>query len=150
MLSPMLAENVCPLPAPGVPLDRWPALTLLAGLVWSEARNQPAEAQLAVAFTPINRVQAHQSWPGKLVDVILEPKQFTGITDNRMAAPLTHDSADAWFNAFRAASAAFFGLLPQPFKLPVTHFYSIDVSPEWAPKLTALGQIGQMRFLHGR
>lgn len=57
-------------------------MELLARAVYSEARGEPFEGQVAVAAVVLNRVKSHY-FPDDLEDVIFEPWQFTAVHDGQ-------------------------------------------------------------------
>lgn len=58
-------------------IDPW-AIELLARTVFGEARSEPPEGRLAVAYVAINRARdPGRRWPPNLAAVLLQPHQFS-------------------------------------------------------------------------
>lgn len=79
-------------------------LTLLAHLVYGEARGEPYLGQVAVAAVVLNRV-ASPLFPNTISEVIFQPGAFTAVSDGQFY--LTPDET-----AYRAATDAANGLDP--------------------------------------
>jgi len=153
---PVVSELLCPLPPDG-PLESWPALTLLAGMVFGEARGEPHEGQLAVAWSALNRLAAHNRWPSTLHGVLLQPAQYSSLDPKgtaiaKIREPLKVDSAETWFACYKAAAAALFGLRhPVIIKGTVTFFHETAMNPKpaWAATMQPLGVVGKLTFYQG-
>ncbi|MFF0825291.1 spore cortex-lytic enzyme [Brevibacillus sp. NPDC003359] len=77
-------------------------MQMLAQLVYSEARGEPYEGQVAVAAVALNRVQS-KSFPNTLSGVIFEPLAFTAVDDgqfwmtpNKTAYQAAWDAVRGW------------------------------------------------------
>ncbi len=79
---------------------------LLANLIYCEAGNQPYEGQVAVGAVVINRVLS-EVFPGTVVGVIYQNKQFSPVASGRLALALAEDRATE--ACYRAADAAMSG-----------------------------------------
>lgn len=77
-------------------------MDLLARAVYSEARGEPYEGQVAIAAVILNRI-AHESFPNTVSGVIFEPRAFTAVADgqfwlepNELAAKAVRDAINGW------------------------------------------------------
>lgn len=77
-------------------------ITLLARAVYSEARGEPYEGQVAIAAVILNRL-AHSSFPNTISGVIFEPGAFTAVSDgqfwlqpNELAYKAARDAINGW------------------------------------------------------
>jgi len=57
-------------------------MKLFARAVYSEARGEPYEGQVAIAAVILNRI-AHSSFPNTVAGVIYEPRAFTAVDDGQ-------------------------------------------------------------------
>jgi len=81
---------------------------LMARAVYSEARGEPYEGQVAVAAVIINRVQDSR-WPNNVHGVIFEPWAFTAVHDgqfwlepNQSAYNAVDDALRGWDPTYRS------------------------------------------------
>jgi len=81
-------------------------LKLLANLIYCEAGGEPYEGKLAVGSVVINRVRS-EKFPGTVVGVIYQKKQFSPVTSGRLDMYLAIDKANA--DCYRAAQEAMSG-----------------------------------------
>jgi len=77
-------------------------VTLLARAVYSEARGEPYEGQVAIAAVILNRL-SHSSFPNTISGVIFEPGAFTAVSDgqfwltpNDQAYQAARDAINGW------------------------------------------------------
>ncbi|GEC89035.1 spore cortex-lytic enzyme [Brevibacillus brevis] len=77
-------------------------MQMLAQLVYSEARGEPYEGQVAVAAVALNRIQS-KKFPNTLAGVIFEPLAFTAVDDgqfwmtpNKTAYQAAWDAVRGW------------------------------------------------------
>jgi spore germination cell wall hydrolase CwlJ-like protein len=82
-------------------------LKLLANLIYCEAGGEPYEGKLAVGAVVINRVRSAK-FPGTVVGVIYQKKQFSPVASGRLDMYLAIDKANA--DCYRAAQEAMAGL----------------------------------------
>lgn len=103
-------------PDPARTIARQDEDTLLAMLVWGEARSEPAEGRLAVAYVPLTRFGS-PSWKSRkrgtssLSDVILAKFQFScfnPLDPNRekLLRPVEHEGLGLWAACWQSANAA--------------------------------------------
>lgn len=112
-----------------------PEEILLARLVFGEARNQPQEAKIWVAWSIINRIGA-KAWPDTLYEVILQPGQYDPFkpTDPNYSIiidPLNGADAqtvDAWKECYEIARVVVNKETENP--TSATHFHGIGISRE--------------------
>lgn len=123
-------------------------LSLLMLCVWREARGEPNDAKLGVAWTIKNRV-ALQSWMGRTYpQVILKPFQFTSFNPgDPNAARFPLPPADiAYADCLTAAKSAYQGLGADPTG-GATHYYDTSIAPpKWTQGATKTIQIGKLVF----
>lgn len=77
-------------------------IELFARAVYSEARGEPYEGQVAIAAVILNRL-AHESFPNTVAGVIYEPGAFTAVADgqfwlepNEQAYKAARDAINGW------------------------------------------------------
>lgn len=77
-------------------------MDLLARAVYSEARGEPYEGQVAIAAVILNRL-SHDSFPNTVSGVIFEPRAFTAVADgqfwltpNEQAKKAVRDAINGW------------------------------------------------------
>ncbi len=66
-------------------------MTLLAAIIYCEARGEPYEGQLAVGYVVLNRVRS-SLFPNTLAGVIYENKQFSPVDDGSLATVLAAEA----------------------------------------------------------
>ncbi len=145
---------------PRVPIPRasrfedFDELTLLAGLVWGEARGESSEGKRAVAWVVRNRVnnpdpkRFGDGWHG----VILKPFQFSCFLANdansrKILNPVEYSSATIWAECYAAAACVYFAAVPDP-TAKADHYHTAGVSPAWSRGRTPTVVIGAHRFFH--
>lgn len=131
-------------------MSRWDEYetTLLALVLWREARGEPFQAKLAVAYSIMNRVTHPAWWGTTLSEVIAKKWQYSSMTapsdPNLVKWPLR---GDRWFmECLHAAELAQEN--PQANPVPGADSYhdtSIP-SPNWADPQRLVGQIGHLVF----
>jgi spore germination cell wall hydrolase CwlJ-like protein len=104
-----------------------------------EAGGEPYEGQLAVAYSVMNRVKASKS---SVIDAVLRSHQFScWNTDSPTRMNLDTIPDDVMKNCYKAAAAAYFGLVEDPSK-GATHYLNEEETrkmrggtlPGWACK----------------
>jgi len=128
---------------------------LLPLVLWREARNQPYDAMLAVAWVVKNRVASPKWWGSDFPSVILKHYkgiyQFTSFDDrDPNAAEFPHGPEPEWDQCLAAAAAAFTGNAPDPTQ-GATHYFdkSLDANPPaWAKSGTMIhtADVGDFHF----
>lgn len=117
--------------------------------IWREARGEPYEGKVAVACVVLDRVK-HPKWWGKTeMEVILKPKQFSGMTfagdPMTIRYPLPGDAS--FRECLDIAAKALTGSLQHPAP-GADHYYSVTLPapPYWADESKFVKQIGNHRF----
>lgn len=124
-------------------------LFYLALVVYREARGEPDEAKLAVAWSVLNRV-AKPSWWGSSVESVVTKKwQYSSMTDPHdpqlaRAWPVSVDPM--WGRCLTIASDAMDGTSTDP--LPgADSYHDTSISPpSWTTGARKCGQIGRLVF----
>lgn len=130
------ARVLPPLQNPVVACSSTPKCNLLAEAIVYEARGEPTKGQIAVAHVILNRKQDPR-WPDRVVEVILQPKQFSYLKDKHKQ---TQPTQDDWVKARRVAYNAINGLSKDPTKGAV-FYHTKKVKPRLSNKpvvMTAL------------
>lgn len=147
--------------------SHWPLALLGATVLWGEARGEPFEAKVAIAWVIQNRVDA-KTWYGKThKEVILRKQhntpggkfQFSIFNEKdpnvkKIRNPLRYDTLEIWQDSWRAWEAVLTQEIKDPtynedLKKGATHYHSISdpkKRPWWAKKLTFLKKIGNLFF----
>lgn len=121
-------------------------LQCLALNVYREARNQPAEGQLAVAYVTLNRFE--MSDLPTICDVVFRAGYFAWTRDQKVVQQWPRDEA-AWVTAQVIAHQA----LADPDDDPVkgsTYFHTVSTDPNWTSGLVRVGRIGDHVFYRPR
>lgn len=128
------------------------ALACLAINVYHEARGEPDEGQLAVAYVTLNRAESRNM---HVCDVVVEPYQFSWTIGGVMMrvngwSLMPHrvpNNAKAMKKAVEISRLAMQRAVNDPTQ--GAHFYHADyVSPYWKHSMTQIAAIGQHRFYH--
>ena len=139
-----------PVPAPNA-FDEWPPLLLLTGLVWGEARGEPWEAKLGVAWVVRNRVQRGGWFGDGWIAVMTKRFQFSCFLANdpnsrKIRNPLKHEPLSVWNECHQAALRAYRGMGQDPTG-GATYFIGTSIiPPPWTKKLTLTRTIGHFLF----
>ncbi|MGO8869503.1 MAG: cell wall hydrolase [Alphaproteobacteria bacterium] len=119
------------------------SLGCIARAVYWEARDQPFDGQLGVAFVVLNRMRAS----GKTACAVVDARgSFLGMVQHGHAR---ERDARAWGLAQEAALIAW----QEPDADPTgaaTYFHRLDVRPAWAERLTFTRRIGTHLFFRAR
>lgn len=117
------------------------ALTLLIAM---EARGEPIEGQIAVAWTVRNRVARPRWWGRTVLEVITKQYQYEGYTTAQRVG--IFESLSVATDQHRwVAEGVLRGWLPDPTH-GATHFHAVAIHPEWAERIEFIEQIGGHRF----
>ncbi len=111
-------------------------MQMLAQLVYSEARGEPYEGQVAVAAVALNRVQS-KNFPNTLAGVIFEPLAFTAVDDGQFW--MTPNKT-----AYRAAWDAVRGW--DPTNNSIYYFNPVTATSKWIWSRTQVKKIGKHIF----
>lgn len=111
---------------------------LMARAVYSEARGEDYEGQVAVAAVIINRVQDRR-WPGDVKGVVFEPWAFTAVHDGQFWL-------DPDQTAYMAVSDALSGWDPSS---GATFYYNpVTATSSWVFTRSTITQIGKHVFAY--
>jgi hypothetical protein len=117
-------------------------LDCLTDAVYYEARGEDKRGQQAVATVVLNRVK-NPSFPKSVCGVVFQRAsggcQFSFACDGSMHHG--RRETDAWDDARHIAARALSGYVLRDVG-SATHFHTIDVAPEWGPKMLRVAQIG--------
>ena len=128
------------------------ALACLSLNVYHEARGEPDEGQLAVAYVTLNRAERKSM---AVCDVVVEPYQFSWTTGGVMMRAqgwtlmphMVPTDLKALEKAVKIAQLAMSRRLKDPTAGAL--FYHADyVSPAWKHTMTQIAAIGQHIFYH--
>jgi spore germination cell wall hydrolase CwlJ-like protein len=121
---------------------------LLALTIWREARGEPMQCKLAVAYSVMNRVQRPSWWGRSLADVLGKKWQYSSLTapgdPNLIKYPVRGDAS--FRECLEAADLAITQVAYNPAPgADSYHDISID-PPPWALKARFVVQLGRIRF----
>ena len=118
------------------------AMFCLTQLVYFEARNQEPEAQRAVVYTALNRMN-NSRWPDTACGVVRQKHQFTFYWDGK---PEKVYEPEAWKEAEQAVREA---LEWSPHENSgFTHYHHYKIKPNWAEFMMGSTQIGDHIFYY--
>lgn len=109
---------------------------LLARAVYSEARGEPFQGQVAIAAVILNRVE-HRNFPDTINDVIFQPSAFTAVQDGQFW--LTPDST-----AYKAVEKALEGI--DPSGGAIFYYNPATASNQWIRSRQVITAIGKHVF----
>lgn len=119
--------------------------------VFGEARSEPFEGQIAVAWVILNRARHRTvNWWGRgIIGVCFAPKQFScwnpGDPNSGLARVATENSKSL-LQASAAAAMVLTGVAPDP-TFGATHYYADSIeAPGWARAATPTVKIGHHLF----
>jgi spore germination cell wall hydrolase CwlJ-like protein len=123
--------------------------SMLALMIWREARGETMEGKIAVGFTVLNRV-AHPGWWGHDVAQVIGARwQYSSMTDPRdpqlTAWPTASDAL--FLDCLRVADEVLAGSVDNP--VPGADSYyavSMPTPPKWADPAKFVKQIGRHLF----
>lgn len=122
-------------------LQRARDLDCLTDAVYYEARGEDRRGQQAVATVVLNRVK-NPSFPKTVCGVVFQRAsagcQFSFACDGSMRHGR---EASAWEEARKIATRAMSGYVLHDIG-SATHFHTIDVAPDWGPKMLRVAQVG--------
>lgn len=135
------------LPDKNIPLKCQRDLTLLALLVWGEARGESDEGKSAVAHVVMNRWRRQGFYGNTIRDVIVKPWQFSCFNDSdpNTGKLLQVKNNDAWNRCAQAALDAYLGLSDDPTGGAVL-YCRFDCDPDWKKDSQFIKQIGNHYF----
>ena len=120
--------------------------TLLARMIFGEARGESYTEKVAVGFTAVNRANDGKRWNGETVrESILAPYQYSCFNSNdenrdKLMDPQIYD-ASAFYNCLDVARDILSGNVEDPTN-GATHYFNPELaSPSWASKIERIGKI---------
>ncbi|NTU29514.1 spore cortex-lytic enzyme [Brevibacillus sp. HB1.1] len=111
-------------------------MQMLAQLVYSEARGEPYEGQVAVAAVALNRVQS-KNFPNTLAGVIFEPLAFTAVDDGQFWMTPNKTAYQAAWDAVRGWD---------PTNNSIYYFNPVTATSKWIWSRTQVKKIGKHIF----
>lgn len=122
--------------------------SLLALVVYREARGETLQAQIAVAFSILNRV-VHPGWWGSSLSAVIGKKwQYSSMTapGDPQLGLFPHEPDPAFDQCMNAASMVLNAQVENP--VPgADSYYDVSITaPKWATPSTFVKQIGNLIF----
>jgi hypothetical protein len=120
--------------------------TLLARLIWAEARNCGEEERIAVAYTVVNRANDGNKSNGETVKgAALKPWQYScfnknDVNRNKLMNPEKYDSK-SFYECLDVAGRVLSGEVADPTNGATHYFNPKVVKPKWADKMQRIGRI---------
>lgn len=136
-------------PIKSIPLRDQREITLMALLIWGEARGESEAGKYAVAQTVMNRWKK-QSWFGRTVkDVILKPWQYSCFNSgdaNREKLMNVSDDA-TWKKCAAIAQEVYHENVSRMVEIKgATHYCRTDCNPRWKKEMQFVCRIGNHDF----
>lgn len=120
----------------------------LALTVWRESRGASHEAQLAVAYSILNRVNRPSWWGHTLDEVVTKKWQYSSL-----AAPgdpqlivWPHLSDGSWLAAIKVAEAALEGTEANPVPGADSYYDDSITTPKWVVGARDCGKLDRLHF----
>jgi len=129
-------------------------LNLLTALIWGEARGEPFDGMMAVAFVVRNR-KADARWPDTWVDVILQTKQFScfnleDVNHHQVLRAILPSRNGNWqdptWRECRFAAYGVMGNWRRDITSGANHYHTVQISPYWAHKQEICYRVGNHFF----
>ncbi len=123
-------------------------VTMLALLIWREARGQSIEGQIQVGYTVKNRID-HPKWWGKdWIEVIFKKWQYSSLTDprDRQLTRWPGSNEESWLQAISIAYNIYYGTVHPKYKSADSYYDDSIRPPRWATRDKMLGKIGRIVF----
>lgn len=125
-------------------------LACIALNVYHEARGEPLEGQLAVAYVTLNRATQQNK---EVCDIVGAPAQFSWTTGNiiylehgwKLAPSAVPQEKEAYQLALSVAKQALYKQLPDPTN-GATHYHADYITIWWAKNKEQLAVIGKHLF----
>src|SRR5437899_1787230 len=123
-------------------------LVFLAFTVWREARGEGALAQLAVAYSILNRVHRPSWWGDDVQSVVFKRWQYSSLTAPNDPQLTTWPQAGDpyWRFCLTQADAAIHDIAPNPVAGADSYFDVSIAPPRWATPNKLVRAIGRLRF----
>jgi spore germination cell wall hydrolase CwlJ-like protein len=122
-------------------------IVFMALVIWREARGESFEAQLAVGFSIMNRVENPKWWGSSVMEVVTKKWQYSSMTDPKDRQLTTWPKEDSvWNKCLEAANSVILGIVKNPAPGADSYHDTSIQSPKWATKQNFVCQIGRLRF----
>lgn len=131
------------------PLKTISDVVFLALTLWREARGEPHEVKVGIAFSILNRVRRPAWWGNDVQTVVTKRWQYSSLTDPRDPQLTTWPQpADAtWWECMQVARDLLHGAaLPNPVPGADSYYDTSIPAPKWATPDLFVGQLGRVRF----
>ena len=120
----------------------------LALTVWKEARGEPDDVKLAVAYSILERAKNPKWWGTDIMSVVGKPWQYSSMTalhdPNLIQWPQSNDPS--WDSSVAAASDAMAGTAPNPATGADSYFDDSISPPAWATPERFVARLGRLNF----
>ena len=132
-------------------LRNMPNMTLLQMLIFGEARGEPIDGMVAVAWVARNRVENPSWWGDTWKNVILKPKQFSCFNENDPNFSRLFDMYAVRFSDPMArlcrwiAGGVIYNWIPNNIG-EANHYCHVDILPGWAEGQEPVKIIGHHKF----
>lgn len=132
------------------------AEVILAITIYGEARGEPLLGKIAVGHVINNRMN-DKRWPNTIVDVCLQPKQFSCWNENDPNYPTlvrklwqlkSMDQTYTWKECLFAAVGVLRDYLKDNTD-GANHYHTASIHPSWADKMAKTVEIGHHIFYRG-
>ena len=119
----------------------------MALCLWREARGEPREGKIAVAWSIMNRL-ASPSWGNTLMAVLFQRLQYSSLTysSDPQLALWPKDDDPAWRDSLEIADGVIEGRIDNPIDGADSYFSDSIVAPKWATVSTFVKKIGRHEF----
>tara|TARA_Y100000310_G_scaffold338258_1_gene427407 strand:+ start:768 stop:1466 length:699 start_codon:yes stop_codon:yes gene_type:complete len=120
--------------------------SLLARMIFGEARNCSETERVAVGYSAINRVNDGKRWNGETIsEVLLKDWQYSCFNKNdpnrnKLLNPEAYD-AESFYECLEVAEEILSGKLKDPTNGATHYFNPASANPSWADKLEKIGKI---------
>lgn len=123
--------------------------TLLARMLFGEARNCTKDEQIAIAYTALNRASDNKKWNGRTVkEALLVPFQYSCFNPKdvnlvKLKNPLRYDSR-SFAHCLILAEEVLARKYPDPTH-GATHYHTRAIQPSWSTNgaMKKLGTVGE-------
>lgn len=129
------------IPAEADPVD----IDCLARNMYFEARGEPQNGLLAVAYVTMNRVSS-EFFPNAICDVVYEPRQFSWTFDNYSNTPPQNQTWEEIYKLAEQFIISYPSLKNYDFTEGSIYFHADYVNPRWSSSVNRVIQIGSHIF----
>lgn len=127
-------------------------VSLLALVVWREARGEPREGKLAVAYSILNRVSRPGWWGADVPTVVWKKWQYSSMTDPndaqlaKLPSPYVKAGWESWTECLEVALRAYLREEANPAPGADSYFADTIPPPKWATQDKFVVKIGHHSF----